>query len=110
VSTGLVIKRPPESDWQRRVKIARDFPETMTSKEVYDRLELDRKKPCDKKTASRVMKAVGFVCRRGRRWAVWEKVRNIESTRQEGKGPVASPHPLSLPHHTVGVTVTPESR
>ncbi len=85
VSTGLVIKRPPESDWQRRVKIARDFPETMTSKEVYDRLELDRKKPCDKKTASRVMKAVGFVCRRGRRWAVWEKVRNIESTRQEGK-------------------------
>jgi len=110
VSTGLVIKRPPESDWQRRVKIARDFPETMTSKEVYDRLELDRKKPCDKKTASRVMKAVGFVCRRGRRWAVWEKVRNIEPTRQEGKGPVASPHPLSLPHHTVGVTVTPESR
>jgi hypothetical protein len=85
VSTGLVIKRPPESDWQRRVKIARDFPETMTSKEVYDRLELDRKKPCDKKTASRVMKAVGLVCRRGRRWAVWEKVRNIESTRQEGK-------------------------
>jgi hypothetical protein len=67
----------------------------MTSKEVYDRLELDRKKPCDKKVVSRVMKAVGFVSRRGRRSAVWEKVRNIESARHEEKGPVASP-PLSL--------------
>jgi len=108
VSTGLVIKRPPESDWQRRVKIARDFPETMTSKDVYDRLRLDRKKPCDKKVVSRVMKAAGFVSRRGRRSAVWEKVRDAEKweRREAGRNPSSS---LSPPHHTVGVTVTPES-
>jgi hypothetical protein len=76
ISTGLVIKKAPESDWQRRVKVARDFPETMKSKEVYDRLGLDCRKPGDKKVISRVMRAAGFVARRGRRWAVWEKVRN----------------------------------
>jgi hypothetical protein len=74
ISTGLVIKRAPESSWQRRVKIARDFSETMTSREVYDRLGLDRKNARDKKVASRVMKAVGFEARRGRRSAVWTKV------------------------------------
>jgi len=109
VSSRLVIQKPPESAWERRVKIARDFPETMPSTEVYDRLELDRTKPCDKKAACRVMKAAGFVARRGRRWAVWEKVRNVESARREEKGTAASPFTLSLPHHTGSVTVTPES-
>jgi hypothetical protein len=71
----LVVKRQPESDWQRRVKIAREFPETVTSTDVYGRLELDSKKPVDKKVVSRVMKAAGFVARRGRRWAVWERVK-----------------------------------
>ena len=108
ISTGLVIKRPPESDWERRVKIARDFPEAMTSTEVYDRLGLDSKKAREKKVASRVMKAVGFVARRGRRRAVWEKVRNLESKPLE-QGPLASPLSLLLPHHTVSVTVTPEA-
>jgi hypothetical protein len=73
--TGLVVKRQPESDWQRRVKIAREFPETVTSTDVYGRLELGSKKPVDKKVVSRVMKAAGFVARRGRRWAVWERVK-----------------------------------
>jgi hypothetical protein len=93
IATGLVIQKPQESVWARRVKIARDFPETVTSTEVYDRLGLDSRKAGDKKAASRVMKAAGFVARRGRRWAVWEKVRNVESTRQERKGPVAPPLP-----------------
>jgi hypothetical protein len=88
VSSGVVIKKPPESAWERRVNLAQDFPETMTSIEVYDRLRLDSKKPGHKKVASRVMKAAGFVARRGRRRAVWEKVRNVESNRQEGKEPV----------------------
>jgi hypothetical protein len=91
ISTGKVIRRPPESGWERRVKIARDFPQTMTSRDVYARLGLDSQKPGDKKAASRVMKAAGFVARRGRRWAVWEKVRSGESARQEGNGPLAPP-------------------
>jgi hypothetical protein len=76
MSTGLVIKRAPESVWERRVKVAREFPETMKSTEVYDRLGLDSQKPGDKRAVSRVMRAAGFVARRGRRWAMWEKVRN----------------------------------
>ena len=75
-STGLVVKRAPESVWERRIKVARDFPETMKSKEVYDRFGLDSQKPGDKRAVSRVMRAAGFVARRGRRGAVWEKVRN----------------------------------
>jgi hypothetical protein len=109
ISTGLVIKRPPESAWERRVKIARGFLETMMSREVYDRLGLDINKSRDKKVVSRVMKAAGFVARRGRRGAVWEKVRNLESNSQEGKGPAASSLSLLPPHHTVDATVTPES-
>jgi hypothetical protein len=86
MSTGSVIKRPPESNWERRVKMAKDFPETMTSAEVYDQLGLDSKNARDKKVASRVMKAVGFVARRGRRWAVWEKAckLHIEPAGMEG--------------------------
>ena len=96
ISTGSVIKRPPESNWERRVKIAKDFPQTMTSTEVYDRLGLDSRNARDKKVASRVMKAVGFVARRGRRWAVWEKVRNLESNAHEGTEPaVCSPTVLT---------------
>ena len=106
VPTGLVIKKSPESDWQRRVRIARDFPQTVTSKGVYDWLGLNCEKAGDKKIVSRVMKAAGFFARRGRRWAVWEKVRNVESARQEENGPVASP-PLLLPHHIDSVPVTP---
>jgi hypothetical protein len=109
ISTGSVIKRPPESSWERRVKIAKDFPEKMTSTEVYDRLGLDSRNARDKKVASRVMKAVGFVARRGRRWAVWEKLRNLQPNAQEGTGRAAPSPSLSLPHHTVSVTVTPES-
>ena len=108
MASGLVIQKPPESAWERRVKIAREFPETMTSTEVYDRLRLDSKKPCDKKVVSRVMKAAGFVARRGRRWAVWEKVRDA-GKRAGQEGACNLPPCLSLPHHTVGVTVTPES-
>ena len=108
MSTGLIIKRPPESVWERRVRIARDFPETMKSKDVYDRLGLDCGKPGYKKAVSRVMKAAGFVAKRGRRWAVWEKVRNGGVVRQGGSGAVASLSPLP-PHHTDSVTVTPES-
>jgi hypothetical protein len=73
MSTGLIIKRGPESAWERRVKVARDFPETMKSKEIYNRLGLDCRKPGDKRVASRVMRAAGFVAKRGRRWAIWEK-------------------------------------
>jgi hypothetical protein len=76
MSTGLVIKRAPESVWERRVKVAREFPETMKSTEVYDRLGLDCQKPGDKRAVSRVMRAAGFVARRGRRGAMWEKVGN----------------------------------
>jgi hypothetical protein len=109
MSTGLVIKMAPESDWERRVKITRDFPELMTSKEVYQRFGLDSKKPGDKKVASRVMRAAGFVARRGRRCAVWEKVTSGETTGDRvGKEPVPLPS-LLLPHHTGSVTVTPES-
>ncbi len=103
VSTGSVIKRPPESAWERRVKIARDFPETMTSKEVYDRLELDCKKPCNKKTASRVMKAAGFVARRGRRRAVWEKVRDAEKWEREAG---STPPLLSYYHIILSVSLS----
>jgi len=106
-ATGLVVKKRPESIWERRVKIARDLPEKMTSTEVYDRLGLDRQKPGDKKVASRVMKAAGFAAKRGRRWAVWEKVRNTDSPRQEWTSNISSS--FSLPHHTVSVTVTPDS-
>jgi hypothetical protein len=94
-STGSVIKGPPESDWQRRVKIAKDFPEKMTSREVYDHLGLDSTNARDKKVASRVMKAAGFVARRGRRWAAWEKVRDAEKWEQPE---VRSP-PLSYYHN-----------
>jgi hypothetical protein len=73
---GLVVKAPRESDWERRVNVARDFPERMTSPEIYNRLGLDSQKPGDKRAVSRVMRAAGFVARRGRRWAVWEKLRN----------------------------------
>lgn len=45
------------------------------------------------------MRAAGFVAKRGRRWAVWEKVRN---------GGEYSLSSLPL-HHTDSVTVTPES-
>jgi len=74
-TTGLVIKARPESDWQRRLKIASTFPPTVTSKQVYARLGLDSKNPGHKKVASRVMKAAGFVASRGRRSAVWSQKR-----------------------------------
>ena len=74
ISTGLVIKARPETEWVRRVKIADKFPETMTSKDVYARLGLDTGNPRHKKIVSRVMKAAGFVARRGRRGAVWTRV------------------------------------
>lgn len=61
MTPGLILKSPPESNWQRRVKIARDFPATMTSKEVYERLGLNSRNARDKRVVSRVMKAVGFV-------------------------------------------------
>jgi len=102
MATGLVIKKPPESAWKGHVKIAQDFPETITSTEVYDRLGLNSGKPGDKKAASRVMRAAGFVAKRGRRWAVWEKVKDDEERE------VTSHSPLP-PHHTDSVTVTPES-
>lgn len=111
MSTGLVIKRPPESDWERRVKIAGEFPETMTSKDVYERLGLDSKRVCDKQVVSRVMRAVGFVARRGKRSALWEKVtkKEIPGDWLE-KSPSISLFPLTLPHHTDSVTVTPGQR
>jgi hypothetical protein len=98
MSTGLAIQKPPESAWERRVKIAQEFPELMTSKEVYQRLGLDSKKPGDKKVASRVMRAVGFVARRGRRWAVWEKVRDAEkwARREAGSNPLLSYYHIIL--------------
>jgi hypothetical protein len=53
MSTGLVVKRQPESDRDRRLKMARAFPESMISTDVYARLGLDSKNPLDKKIASR---------------------------------------------------------
>lgn len=97
-SKGLVIQRPPESIWERRVRIARDFPETMKSKDIYDRLGLDCQKAGDKKVVSRVMRAAGFVAKRGRRWAIWEKVRNGGESRQGGNRAVASLLSLLSPH------------
>lgn len=73
MSKGLVIMRPPESPWERRLKLARGFPETMTSREVYERLGLDTKNTGHKKAVSRVMMAAGFACTRGRRTACWRK-------------------------------------
>ena len=96
MSTGSIIKSLPESDWQRRVRIARGFPETMTSKKVYERLGLDSRNARDKRVVSRVMKAVGFVARRGRRSAVWEKVRKLDTARQQENRTVASSSTLSL--------------
>jgi hypothetical protein len=105
--TGLVLKRSPESAWERRVKMARAFPESMKSPDVYTRLGLDSKKRADKKVVSRVMKAAGFVAKRGRRSSVWEKIRNgVETAGREG---TSTPLSLTLPHHTDSVTVTPES-
>jgi hypothetical protein len=94
ITTGLVIKAPPESAWDRRVKIARQFPKTMTSKRVYERLGLDSNKPADKRAVSRVMKAAGFVARRGRRGALWMKV--------SGRGSREVYPPLS-PFHIIRV-------
>lgn len=87
MSTSLIIKMPRESNWDRRLKMARDFPDVIASPDVYARLALDSKKPADKKIASRVMKAAGFVARRGRRWATWEKSGEIESTRKDVGSP-----------------------
>lgn len=107
MSTGLVVKRRPESDFERRNKIARNFPEMIGSRDVYDRLGLDIRKPSDKKVASRVMRAAGFVASRGRRGALWKKVRNggDKSAGREGRDNPSLP----LPHHTDSVTVTPKS-
>ena len=107
-SKGLVVRAPRESNWERRIKVARDFPETMKSKEIYNRLGLNSGKSGDKKAASRVMRAAGFAARRGRRWAIWEKVRNGGVVRQGGSGAVASLLSPLPPHHTDSVTVTPE--
>ena len=106
MSTGLVIKTPPESNWERRLKMTRDFPDVIASPDVYARLALDSKKPADKKIASRVMKAAGFIARRGRRWAVWEKSGDVKSVRKDAE----STHipSLLLPHHIDTDTVTPE--
>lgn len=108
MSKGLVIKRPPESDWERRVKMVRSFPDTMTSIYVYERLALDSKNSKDKKIASRVMRAAGFVVRRGRRWAIWEKPVEVKSARVEAENTVRPSLSLPLPHHIDSVTVTPE--
>jgi hypothetical protein len=104
-SPGLVIKRPPESAWERRLRLARDFPETMTSNEVYERFGLDTKSPGDKKVVSRVMKAVGYKASRGRRRAVWRKVRSEDDGRTLAVATTHRSHPL----YTGSVTVTPES-
>jgi len=86
VSTGLVLKSQPESDWQRRVEMAREFPQTISSKQVYERLGLDSKKQGGKKVASRVMKAAGFVAKRGRRGAIWEKATKADSAGSQEAG------------------------
>jgi hypothetical protein len=96
MSKGSIIKGPPESNWQRRLKIARDFPETMTSNEVYDRLGLEIKRVSDKRVVSRVMRAAGFVPRRGRRSAIWVKVIDAEKREQLESGSAPSFSPLSL--------------
>jgi hypothetical protein len=106
MSAGLIIKWPPESNWERRLKMAREFPETMTSPHVYARLALDIKNPTHKRIASRVMNAAGFQAKRGRRWAIWEKSRDLKSTRKDVESTIL---PLPLPHHTDTATVTPES-
>ena len=79
MTTGLVIKAPPESNWERRVKMAREFPDVIASPNVYAGLGLNSQNPRDKKMVSRVMKATGFVARRGRRWAVWERVKDQDT-------------------------------
>jgi bifunctional DNA primase/polymerase-like protein len=89
ITTGLVIKAPPESDWERRLKVARQLPKTIPTKQVYERLGLDSNKPAEKRAVSRVMKAAGFVARRGRRGAVWTKVGEARS--REGYIPPLSP-------------------
>ena len=88
--------------------MARTFPDTMASPDVYARLGLDSKNPRDKKIASRVMKSAGFVARRGRRWALWEKSAEVDSTRRD----VVTPSPLSNPlsHHIDTATFTAESK
>lgn len=91
-ATGLIIKGRPESDWERQVKIARDFPQTVMSKEVYERLGLDSKKASDRKAASRVMEVSGFVARRGRRGAMWTKVRSQWAGGREAGGPPSLSH------------------
>ena len=53
MATGLVIQKPQESVWARRVRIARDFPDRMTSKNVYDRLGLDCRKAWEPKREGR---------------------------------------------------------
>lgn len=82
ISTFPIIKRQPESNWERRVKMARDFPDMMASPNVYARLGLDSKNSTHKRIVSRAMKAAGFVARRGRRWAMWEKSAEVESNRR----------------------------
>jgi hypothetical protein len=108
MATGLVIQKPQESVWARRVRIARDFPDRMTSTEVYNSLGLDCRKPRDKKAASRVMKAAGFVAKAG------ATAGGMGESQECGVDPAgtettsSTPSP-PLPHHTVGVAVTPES-
>jgi hypothetical protein len=68
-----VIKRPPESEWERLLKIAKELPNPITSVEMYGKLGLDRSSPKDRKTASRVMDEAGFLADRGRRAALWRR-------------------------------------
>jgi len=65
---------------------------------------LDSKNPAHKRIASRVMKAAGFVAKRGRRAALWIRVWRADVGAQKLSSP-----PYSLPHYIDGVTVTPES-
>jgi len=102
MSTFPIVKRQPESNWDRRVRIARGFPDTIASPDVYARLKLDAKNSRDKKIASRVMKVSGFIAVRGRRWAIWKKSGLLRLWR------VPTPLSLLLPHRTDSVTVTPE--
>jgi len=97
---ALVVKRPPQSAWERRVKVAQDFPERMTSREVYDRLGLDCQKAGDKRAVSRVMRAAGFAAKRGRRCAIWKKVRN-DGVNSAGSGAVASLLTSPSPPHII---------
>ena len=93
-SPGLNIKRAPETEWERRLKLARGFDQTMTSEEVYDRLGLDIKNANHKRAVSRVMKAAGFVAERGRRTALWRRMDSdsVPPARREGLLPL-SPTP-----------------